>query len=236
MESLTTRLAAEAWSRFQAVEAEGGVLASLQSGQIEKQIDAAWNERLGQLAIRAEPITGVSEFPMLEGDTLVREVEEPDHTGLPLRRLAAPFEALRDAADRSTAHSDARPAVHLAALGELAVHTGRSTWISNLVGVGGVVAVGGDDHGASSPIEAAARFVDSGLAVAVICSSDGVYAERAAATATALKEAGASLVVLAGAPGEGEDGLRTAGVDEFWHVGIDVLATLRRLHDVLGLG
>ena len=69
----------------------------------------------------------------------------------------------------------------------------------------------------------------------MICSSDGVYAERAAATATALKEAGAARVILAGAPGELRDELDAAGVDEYWHVGVDVLDALTRLHTTLAV-
>jgi methylmalonyl-CoA mutase len=69
----------------------------------------------------------------------------------------------------------------------------------------------------------------------VICSSDGMYAERAASTATALREAGAARVILAGAPGDLRQELEAAGVDEFWHVGIDVLDALTRLHADLGI-
>ena len=128
-----------------------------------------------------------------------------------------------------------QPTVFLAALGDLATHTARSTWITNLLAVAGVVAAGAEADGSMSPAEAQARFAESGSPVAVVCSSDGVYAEQAAATATALKEAGAVKVVLAGAPGDLRDELDRAGVDEYWHVGIDVLDALQRLHGDLGI-
>ena len=51
----------------------------------------------------------------------------------------------------------------------------------------------------------------------------------------ALKSAGAAHIYLAGRPGELEDALRQAGVQEFIYVGCDVLATLRTAHDTLGL-
>ena len=40
---------------------------------------------------------------------------------------------------------------------------------------------------------------------------------------------------MAGKPGELEGALRAAGVDEFIHVGVDVLASLELAHAELGL-
>lgn len=234
VESLTNRLAAAAWEIVQRVEGAGGMAAALADGSIAAAVDEAWNDRLGRLATRRDPLTGVSEFPLLDESELQRP-PRPADTGLPVRRLAAPFEELRDAADRFAAASGTRPTVFLAALGDLAEHTARSTWITNFLAVGGVAAVGAEADGSQSPLEAEARFGASGSRVAVICSSDGVYAERAAATATALKEAGAVKVVVAGAPGDLRAELDGAGVDEYWHVGVDVLDVLGRLHADLGV-
>ena len=234
VESLTDRLAGSAWDRFQAVEAAGGIEAVIADGSLTADIDAAWRERLARLGTRRDPITGVSEFPLLEEETLDRD-EREGLTGLPIRRLAAPFEDLRDAADRRLGATGVRPTVHLAALGDLATHAERSMWVTNLVAVGGVAVEGADADGSLSPLQAAARFAESESTVAVICSSDGVYAERAAATATALRESGAALVVLVGEPGERREELLAAGVDEFWHVGVDVIELLTNLHVELGL-
>ena len=227
VESLTDRIARAAWAIVQDVEAAGGIGAVLADGSLIAAIDEAWEARLGRLATRRDPVTGVSEFPDLAEVELDRPARAPE-PGLAVRRLAAPFEELRDAADRAAA-GGARPTVFLAALGDLATHTARSTWVTNLLAVGGVAAVGAEADGSASPLEAEARFADSGLRVAVLCSSDGVYEERAAATATALKEAGATKVAVAGAPGDLRPELDAAGVDEYWHVGIDVLDTLTRL-------
>ncbi|MEM8709180.1 MAG: methylmalonyl-CoA mutase family protein, partial [Actinomycetota bacterium] len=198
---------------------------------VEQEIEASWAARLGRLATRREPVTGVSEFP--DTDVSAADVDTPAG-GFPTRRPAAPFEALRDAADRSRA-GGSEPQVHLAALGSLADHTARTTWITNLLAVGGLSAPGGDVDGAASPDAAVAAFAASGSAVAVICSSDAVYAERAVATAAALKAAGAELVALAGHPGDRRDELEAAGVDTFLHVGVDVLAALTDLHARLGV-
>lgn len=237
VESLTRRLIDDGWAAFQQVEADGGMPAVLESGAVATAIDASWDARLGRLATRREPITGVSEFPDTDTDTdalAVAAAAAPPPAGFPVRRPAAPFEALRDAADRARA-AGTEPEVHLATLGSLADHAARSTWTGNLLAVGGLRVRGTDTDGAASPIEAAATFEASKAVVAIICSSDAVYAERAAATAMALKDAGATFVALAGHPGDHRAELEAAGVDAFFHVGTDVLASLGDLHDRLGL-
>ena len=67
----------------------------------------------------------------------------------------------------------------------------------------------------------------------MICSTDEIYAERAFDVARRLRQAGAEHVLLAGRPGEREATFREAGIDDFVYVGVDVLAHLRALHEVL---
>ncbi len=55
----------------------------------------------------------------------------------------------------------------------------------------------------------------------------------AEAAAKALKQAGATRVLLAGRPGEAEPALRAAGVDGFLFAGQDAVATLEELHKAL---
>jgi methylmalonyl-CoA mutase len=71
-------------------------------------------------------------------------------------------------------------------------------------------------------------FKASGAALACICSSDKVYAERAEDAAKALHAAGARHIYLAGRPGEQEASLRLAGVNEFIFAGGDALAALQQ--------
>ena len=237
VESLTERLAARAWAEFVEVEAAGGIEAAIADGSVRYAIDHSWERRQKALHTRREVITGVSEFPDLreQSSQQLTAPKEIEGAGLPLRRLAAPFEALRDAADRHLLLTGERPLVHIAALGDLATHTNRSTWASNLLAVAGVAASGATEHGSQSPLEAEARFSESAASVAVICSSDPVYAQRAVGTALALREAGASRVILAGKPGNLRGELESAGVDEFWYQGMDVVEALTRLHADLGV-
>ncbi len=210
-ESLTDALAATAWGLFQELEA---------GADLNERIDAAHAARSRDVATRRLPITGVSEFPDLDEP----EVERPPMKGVPgLRRLAEPFEALRDAADAAPS----RPTAFLANLGPTAVHSARSTFAANLLAAGGIGVLGND--GFDTPEEAVEAWAASGLLIAVVCSSDEVYQENAAAAVAALKEAGCGYVLLAGRPDD------RWGADGYIYVGCDAVAALRTLHERLGL-
>ena len=237
VESLTEQLASAGWRVLQDVEASGGIEAALGEGALAAAIDESWQSRLGTLRTRREPLIGVSEFALLDESGpsgLEGSAEAPNAAGLPVRRLAEPFEDLRDAADRHRAATGDRPAAWIAALGPVSAHSPRTAWAQNLLAAGGIEARAA--AGVDSPIAAAADFAASGLTAAVISGSDDMYRLRGAATAGALTDAGAALVALVCAPdtpAELLSDLRSAGVDEIWHDGIDVIAALQRLHNKL---
>jgi len=150
---------------------------------------------------------------------------------LPLRRLAAPFETLRDRADCAAAGGNA-PRVFLANLGTLADFNTRATWIRNYLAAGGIEAV--MTEGFTNSADVGAAFAASGARVACLCSTDAIYGELGEATASVLKAAGAEHVCLAGRPKEQQAALSAAGVDTFIFAGGDSITTLTALHDVLG--
>jgi methylmalonyl-CoA mutase len=236
VESLTEQLASVAWDLFAGIEADGGMAAVLADGSFAAHIDGAWEVRRAALATRRVPVTGVSEFPLLAEAPVVREPRASSPAaagGLPARRDAEDFEALRDAASAFRDASGAWPRVFLANLGPVATHTARATWARNFFEAGGVEAVG--DEGWSEAADVVTAFEASGASLACICSSDATYAELAEPVAKALKAAGAGRVYLAGNPGDARAAFESAGVDEFVHVGVDVIATLRRAHETLGV-
>ena len=55
------------------------------------------------------------------------------------------------------------------------------------------------------------------------------------AAAEAIKAAGAARLYLAGDPGDRRVAEEAAGVDEFVHVGVDLVAALQRAHAALDL-
>src|SRR5262245_5823494 len=240
IDRLTADLMQKAWELFQAIEAQGGMARTLESGFFQAEVDKVAAARARRIAHAQLELTGVSAFPRLAADGVsvtphpaVAAVVRGGTavTAMPLRRLAEPFERLRDAADAHLAHGGRPLQLFLAALGETADHLGRLTWMKNFLAAGGIEAV------ASGPLHSSAEvgkaFADSNTDVAAICSSDAVYAELAEATAGMLKTAGAKQVLIAGRPREHEGALRAAGVDAFVFAGCDAITTLARLHEVL---
>ncbi|WP_327365619.1 methylmalonyl-CoA mutase small subunit [Streptomyces sp. NBC_01217] len=230
VERLTAELAEASWAFFQEIERSGGQAAALRSGMIGERLAATWAARSKDLARRKEPVTGVSEFPQLAERPVEREAgpdADGSSGGLPRVRRDEAFEALRARSDAHLAATGQRPRVFLAALGPAAAHTGRVSFASNLFQAGGIEPV-------HEPVQvdaatAVIAFKSSGAAVACLCSSDALYAERAGAVAGALRSAGAQRVFLAGRPGE------YPGVDEYVFAGSDVVAVLSSLLDRMGV-
>jgi methylmalonyl-CoA mutase len=151
-----------------------------------------------------------------------------DSGGLPRRRYAQVFEELRDRADAA----EQRPRAFLATIGALAQYTARASFTTNLLHAGGIDAV--DGPGGTEIDDIVAAFRESGTTVAVVASSDKVYADHAAPLAAALAEAGATRVLLAGSPktaGLGPDaGTALTG---YLYTGCDAAGLLTDLLDVL---
>ncbi|MFJ6770920.1 methylmalonyl-CoA mutase family protein [Kitasatospora sp. NPDC091257] len=224
VEQLTEELARAAWAWFQEIERAGGLRAALEAGLIGERIAATWAERSVRLAKRREPITGVSEFPHLDEQPLVREpAPAAPGGGLPRVRRAEAYEALRDRSDARVAVDGARPALFLASIGNASAHTARTTFAANLFQAGGIATASAESV---DPAAFAEAFRASGATVACLCSSDALYAEHASPVAEALKAAGARRVLLAGRLGE-----LPSGVDEFIFAGGDAIAVLTSLLD-----
>ena len=259
-EELTSQLADEAWSRFQEIEREGGIVASLSSGAMQRRIAETRSRREAALASRRDSLTGTSEFPDIHeapvsvlipsppasgeraGDSQVRSDGGPSPSAegvsapsdlslragraqpLPSIRAAEAYERLRDRSDAFLAKAGARPRVFLANLGPIAAFSARATFAKNAFEAGGIEAVTNDGFGNFDQL--AAAFRESGARLACICSSDEIYGTHAAQAASALKNAGAAAIYLAGRPGEIEAALREAGVAGFVFVGCNLLALL----------
>ncbi|MBN8606744.1 MAG: methylmalonyl-CoA mutase [Caulobacterales bacterium] len=235
VEKLTRELADKAWALMQQIEAQGGIVATLHSGWLQKTIAEACSARQRAIATRRETITGVTDFPLL-GAT-APEVDASDRRGaastpasaLPAIRWAEPFEALRDRAETSGA-----AAVFFANLGTLPEFGPRAQFSRNFLAVGGIASLGPEDAHATTDALIDA-FGAAKAKVALLAGADASYADQAENAAQRLKAAGAHWVALAGKPGESEAKWRAAGVDQFIYVGVDVLRELETLHAALGV-
>jgi methylmalonyl-CoA mutase len=142
-------------------------------------------------------------------------------------RLGEAFEALRDASDAA----EQRPAAVLVQLGGPAAATARATFARNHLGTGGIACT--DVDGDTGDLKAA--LSEAGTDLAVLCSSDSIYAKRAAEVVKALKAAGAREVLIAGRPGDREAEWTAAGVDGYIFAGDDTLASVRGVLGRLGV-
>ncbi|MCA8933181.1 MAG: methylmalonyl-CoA mutase, partial [Rhodospirillaceae bacterium] len=152
---------------------------------------------------------------------------------LPARRFAALFERLRDASLAHAAAGNPAPQIFEANIGPIAHHTGRATFAKNFFEVAGIEAI--NKGGFNEADACVAAFKDSGSRIAILCSSDKLYAEHAVPFAQALKAAGCEFLFLAGAPGDQRDVYTAAGIDDFIALGGNVLDTLEQTLDRLGV-
>ncbi len=225
IEALTDSLVERGYALFQQIEAAGGLPKMLETGAFQADVAKIAVDRMKNVARRKEPLTGASEFPDIHEKPVSVLLPAPPAPALGSKALAPhrvsePFEALRDQAEAAPQ----RPTIFLANLGPVAAFTARATFAKNFFEAGGVEALGNDGFADAAALAAAYR--DSGAKLAVLCSSDAVYAEQGLAAAKALSAAGGKLY-LAGRPGEMEAQWREIGVHDFVHVGSDVLAQLR---------
>lgn len=233
VETLTDELADAAWAAFGEVEAAGGMVAALADGLPSRVLEDLNAKRAKLIATRQRQMTGVSEFPNTSEPTLTvrpRPVA-PARPGLPRHRDSEVFEALRDRTAGAIA-AGSTPTVYLACLGARRDFGPREGFASNLFHIAGLETPTGEG---GSPEEVVAAWQAAGASpVAVLCSSASVYAEQALDVATALKQAGATRVLLAGSLKEvGADA--TGVIDGTIGVGVDVVEVLTTTLDTLGV-
>ena len=206
-ETLTHRLAEAGWKVFQAIEAKGGASGALTSGWLAAEIAPKRAALENSIALGKETLIGVSTFPDLDPralDSGAKLYTPPPVTDAVLSlaprapvpalapvRLAAPYEALRDATDT------AKPGpVFIAALGKLAYFNARAGFAANRLGIAGLTVKEPQPH--ETLEDCVAAFKASGSPLAIICGTDAAYGDHAADLAKALKAAGAKAVWLAG--------------------------------------
>ncbi|WP_188110719.1 methylmalonyl-CoA mutase family protein [Aeromicrobium ginsengisoli] len=199
VEKLTDDLARAAWALFGEIEERGGLVEALDF--LREAIAGTVSARALDIAKRKRPITGVSEFPNLH-----EELPERRPYGHPLEvhRYAGEYEALRDA--------PASKPVFLASMGTVAAYTARGTFAANLLAAGGIdTVVAGPTEGVADVLTA----YDAAGNPTTVClvGNDKAYEEWGADLVTALREAGATHVVVAGKADIGADTTAAAGLD-----------------------
>lgn len=240
IESLTHSIAEAAWTVFLRAQEAGGFLAGWQSGALPAELERVKKAKADAASWRRTPLVGTSVFPNLKEtrladvsplpkakvcrpgvaeslDTLVTD-QEAEMGALSPLKLAAPFERLRLAVERS----GRRPKVVLLKSGDLAMRSARASFCLGFFGCGGLDVEETVWDGSSLP---AADLI-------VLCSSDAEYLEF---TQQVAGLGPSSPVWIAGKPAEGLDELKAAGAADFVHIRLNPVETLEALLPQLGV-
>lgn len=211
IEALTSMLAAEAWKRFQQIEATGGFRAFRDSGQLERALGASRTAKEAAYASRRATLIGVNNYP--------NPTEPLDQTPASTDewRAAGIFERIRLRTARHIAAGGQCPTVLLLELGDGKMSRARAAFCRNFLGCAGFRIL------EASAIEPADLLV--------LCSSDAEYLELAPRV---LSEAQMP-VVIAGYPKESVAALEAAGVAGFLHLGSNLPETLTQWQNRLGV-
>lgn len=236
IEELTSSLAKEAWKIFLNVEEQGGFLAAVKAGTVQDDINATNEKRHLHAAQRREFILGTNQFPNFietsEGKTpLASECkgkcgEEGALKSIKATRLAADFENLRLATEKA----EKQPVAFMVTIGNLAWRQARAQFSCNFLAAAGYKVI--DNLGFKTVEEGIDAAVEAGADIVVLCSSDDEYAEYAIPAYKYLDNR--AIYVVAGAPACAED-LKAAGIENFIHVKVNQLETLKMFNSKLGI-
>lgn len=233
VERLTDQLIEAAWAAFQEIEAAGGMIAALDSGLIAEKIASSVTERSHRIATRQAPITGTSMFPNGDEQPLPNKPRPVvELAGLAPIRDSAVYEQMREAALAYADKNGARPPVFLATIGLRRDYGARETFTSSLLAAAAFATPATEGTDPQAMVDG---FKAAGTSVAVLCSSAPMYAEHGAAIARALREAGATKILLAGSAKELGDQDASGLIDDYIYAGMDAVALLRSLQAELGV-
>ena len=233
IENLTVSIAKQAWELFLAVEEEGGFYAALKAGTVQAAVNESNKARHKAVAQRREILLGTNQFPNFNekaGDKKPVEAKcccgghntcEKEVATLNFDRAASEFEALR----LETEASGKRPKAFMLTIGNLAMRQARAQYSCNFLACAGYEVI--DNLGFKTVEEGVEAAMAAKADIVVLCSSDDEYAEYAVPAFEAVN--GRAMFIVAGAPAC-MDELKAAGIENFIHVRVNVLDTLKEFN------
>lgn len=222
IEALTDSLARAGWELFSAIEKAGGLGAYIDSGELGTQVADAAARRKKLIATRKIAITGVSEFPQTDENLLAR------NSGYSRFSESSILTPMRDAEEfeRLRTKQSQRP-VLLAPIGSISAHSARANFAANGFTAVGIRSINADVGSSAESVPEQYRRSDAG-AVCIV-GSDAGYREGGPALISALRQAGAAHIIVAGKPVKEVADL----VDDHLAAGEDILAFALRTRDAL---
>ena len=140
--------------------------------------------------------------------------------------MSSEFESLR----LSTESAAKQPIAFMLTIGNLAMRQARAQFSCNFLAAAGYKVI--DNLGFKTVEEGVDAALKADADIVVICSSDDEYAEYAIPAFKYLD--GRAMFVVAGAPACSDD-LKAAGIENFIHVRVNQLETLREYNKKLNI-
>ena len=233
VETLTNAIAEHAWKLFQSVEANGGALKAIEDGSLQAEIEKSCQKRDMDIATRRYILLGTNQYPNIK-ETMADKVErvvKDENEGLKTYRGAIAFEEIRLDTEKY-AEKNGRPKVYLLKLGNLAMRQARAGFITNFFGCAGYEIV--EPAGFATVEEGVKAAGEAKPDLIVVCSSDEEYATLGVEAAKQCKAQFPNIPFLvAGNPTECLDALKEAGTDDFIHVKVNILESLKKYNELL---
>ncbi len=239
IESLTNSLIEESWKLFLQTSDKGGLHEAFRSGFIQDTIEDTAAKRDSYIALRRDVLLGTNQYPD-PGERVIDNIDlaavnpvQPvaeDKLGRPLKiyRGAQAFERLRLKTEKLPGGP---PKVFLLTYGNPAMRKARAGFSAGFFGCAGFSII--DNPGFSTASEGVQAALESGAPVVVVCSSDDEYTQIVPDIAAELENR--AILVVAGYPADHAEQLKNAGVKHFIHVRSNVLETLQKFQEELGI-
>jgi len=236
IENLTHELAQASWKLFTNIEAEGGFIRAVESENIRKSIEEMCQKRDQDIAIRKRIFVGTNQYANSEErvlDKVEPRAQLSDMSALRQYRGPQAFEALRMAVENHAKKGFDIPKVFLFTYGNPAMRKARATFSGNFFSVAGYQII--DNLGFGDIKSGVQAATDTGATIVVFCSSDEEYLEMAPAAKMIKESNPETIVIVAGNPREIINELNDAGVDHYIHIRTNVLESLTRYNEILGI-
>ncbi len=236
VETLTLAIAKQAWTTFLDIDQKGGFFTLVDNGEVQQIINQACQKRHTDVARRKEILLGTNQYPNINekaADKIVNNTptchcgltpDQDNPNALSMKRAATDFEQLRLA----TEAADHRPIVFMLTIGNLAMRLARAQFSTNFFGCAGYQII--DNLGFDTVEQGIDAALEKHADIIVLCSSDDEYATLAPQAYKYLDSR--AQFVVAGNPACTDD-LRAIGINDFIHVRVNVLDTLRDFNNRL---
>ncbi|TGK19994.1 methylmalonyl-CoA mutase [Leptospira fluminis] len=246
LEKLTDSIANESWKIFCEIEAEGGFLASLQSGKIQERIANSRKRKEENYATRKEISLGTTQYPNAQDKissgkgnkfffpgSLESKPGEWTCAAIPEYFVGDAIEKIRFRTEEWEKKNGRSPKILLLPVGDLKMKKARAIFSLNFLGCGGFNVI---DPGSYETAEDAKEGIRKEKPDALVfCSSDDEVLKWVQEILSGSDGKKGPISLVAGLPKDSKSALEALGVQGFLHIKSNLLDTLTDLQKRLGI-